>query len=89
MIAHGRVVGGETYEEDSQCPSPAGFCVLLAQRDQLLRQSLGLLGLGPCRRDGLMLEEGGDEVAEEGLSMRRLPAEMAVFGRAAGHTDGM
>ena len=34
-----------------------------------------------------MLEEGGDKVAEEGLSVGGLAAEMAVFEVAAGHGD--
>lgn len=35
--------------------------------------------------DGFVGEEGGDEVAEKCLSVRRLAAEMAVFQGSAGH----
>ncbi len=34
-----------------------------------------------------MFEEGGDEVAEEGLSVGGFAAEMAVFEVAAGHGE--
>ena len=37
----------------------------------LLRQLLCFLCLGPCRRDALMLKEGGDEIAEERSSDER------------------
>lgn len=37
-----------TYVENLQGPSAAGLSVLLAERDQLVCQSLGFLGLGPC-----------------------------------------
>ena len=36
-----------------------------------------------------MGEEGGDEVAEEGLSVRGFAAEMAVFEVAAGHGEDL
>lgn len=35
-----------------------------------------------------MLEERGDEVAEEGLSVRGLAAQMAEFGSTSGHNVG-
>ena len=46
-----------------------GIGVFLAERDQLLGESLCFFGFGPGRLDGFMGYEGGDEVAEEGLAM--------------------
>lgn len=80
--------GAASYIKRRQCALPARFGVLLAQGDQLLGQSLRLLGLGPCGCDGFMLEERGDEVAEEGLSVRGLAAQMAEFGSTSGHSVG-
>lgn len=48
---------GKTYIENLQSASAAGLGVLLAQRDQLVCQTLGLLGLGPCGCDGFILKE--------------------------------
>lgn len=77
-----------SYIKRRQCAFPTGFGVLLAQGDQLLGQSLRLLGLGPCGCDGFMLEEGGDEVAEQSLSVRGLAAQMAELGSTSGHSVG-
>ncbi len=64
---------------------PRRVCVPFAQRDELLRHALRLLGLGPRRRDGLVLDQRRDQVAQQRLAMRRLAAEVPVLGRAAGH----
>jgi hypothetical protein len=34
-----------------------------------------------------MLEEGGDQVAKQGLSMRGVPAQVSVFASSAGHIE--
>lgn len=34
-----------------------------------------------------MLEEGGDQVAKQGLSMRGVPAQVSVFASSAGHGE--
>ena len=39
----------------------------------------------PGRLDGLVRDERGDEVAEEGLPVRRTTVQMPVFQSAAGH----
>lgn len=61
--------------------------ILLGHCDYFFGEPLGFFGLRPCRGDGFVLEEGGDEVAEEGLSVGRFTAEMAVFEVAAGHWE--
>jgi hypothetical protein len=61
--------------------------VFLRHCDYFLGEPLGFLGFRPCCGDGFVLEEGGDEVAEEGLSVGGLAAEMAVFEVAAGHGE--
>ena len=39
----------------------------------------------PGSADGFVGDEGGDQVAEEGLSVRGVTIQMAVFVGAAGH----
>lgn len=78
-------MGGVTYVENRQGLLSTRSGVLLSQGDELLRQSLGLLGLGPCGGDGFVGEERGDEVAEQGLPVRGLTAEMAVLCGAPCH----
>ncbi len=62
--------GGKTDVEDLGCAATAGFGVFLAHGDELLGEALGFFGFGPGGGDGFVLEEGGDEVAEEGLAVR-------------------
>lgn len=76
---------GVTYIENLQSTSPTSLRVLLAQGNQLVGQPLGLLGLVPCRCDRLVLEKRGDQIAEQGLSMGGLAAQVPVFSSAAGH----
>lgn len=61
--------------------------VLFGHCDYFLGEPLGFFGFRPCCGDRFVLEEEGDEVAEEGLSMGRFAAEMAVFELAAGHWE--
>lgn len=59
----------ETYKENTLCCPPRRLVVPLREGDELVCHSLGLLGLGICRLDGLELDQGGDHVAEEGFSV--------------------
>lgn len=61
--------------------------VLLGHCNYFLGEPLGFFGFRPCCGDGFVFEEGGDEVAEEGLSVGGFAAEMAVFEVAAGHWE--
>ena len=76
------------YIESRLCGIPRGVGVALAKRNKLLRHALCFFGLGPCGRNGFVLEEGGDEVTEKGLPVRGFAAEMAVFHVATGHGGG-
>jgi hypothetical protein len=78
-------IKGKTYKEYRDGAPPALLRVLLAQRDEPLGKALCFFGLGPCGCDGFVLDERGDEVAKKSLSVRRLAAQMAIFGCAAGH----
>src|SRR4051794_18832831 len=82
MGASGDII---TYIENLQCSSPTSLRVLFAQRDQLVRQPLCLLSLSPCCRDRFILKKRGNQVAEQGLSMRGLAAQVPVFSSSAGH----
>lgn len=66
-------------------PSSTGVCVFLTKGDEFFGETLGFFGLVPSCGYGFMGEEGGNEVAEEGLSVRGLAAKMAVFQGSAGH----
>lgn len=57
------------YEEYLVCTSPAGYSISLAQCDELLGEPLRLFRFRPGGGDGFMLEEGGNEVAEESLAV--------------------
>ena len=61
---------GGTYVEDSLGLLARRVVVPLGQRDELLSQPLGLLRLVPGRVDGLVLDERGHEVAQQGLPVR-------------------
>lgn len=74
-----------TYVEDGESLSLASIGVLLAQGDQLLGQTLGFLGLGPCCGYRLVLEEGCDEVSEQSLTVRAAARQMSVFLESACH----
>lgn len=74
-----------TYVEDGESLSLAGVGVLLAQSDQLLGQTLGFLGLGPCCGYRLVLEEGCDEVSEQSLTVRAAARQVSVFLESACH----
>ena len=54
----------------------------------MLGEGLGFFGFGPGGADGGVREEGGDEVAEEGLPVRGGAVEVPVFEGAAGHGCG-
>jgi hypothetical protein len=74
-----------TYVEDRESLSLAGVGVLLAQGDQLLGQTLGLLCLGPCCGYRLVFEEGCDEVSKQSLTVRAAARQMSVFLKSACH----
>lgn len=65
------------------------FCIPFAQCNQFFGQALRFFGLGPCRCDGFMFDEGCDEISQEGLSVRRTSAEMTVFGCTSSHCDAV
>jgi hypothetical protein len=73
------------YVEYLRCPPPRRFGVFLAEGDPLLRQALRFLV--PRRGYGFVLEQRGDEISQERLSVRRGPAQVAVFHVPARH-DG-
>ncbi len=79
------MVGGATDKENGLGFSPGDFVVLLGVGDELLGEALGFFGLGPGRVDGLVLDQRGDEVAEEGFAVGRVARELAVFHVAACH----
>ena len=58
-----------SYEEELERLPLASFRILLSQCDHLLGQPLRFLCFVPCGRDGLVLDEGGDEIAEERFAM--------------------
>lgn len=68
-----------TYIEDTLCLPPRRLVVPLCQGDELIRQALCLLGLGPCCLYRLLLDERGDQVAKEGLPVGRVAAEGPEF----------
>lgn len=75
----------QAYVENGLRAPAASVGVLFTQGDELLGEALGFFGFVPGRGDGFVLEEGGDEVAEEGLSVGGAAVQMAVFEGAAGH----
>lgn len=64
-----RGAGLYTYIEYLFRSPPACVCVFLAQRYQFFCQPLGFFGFMPGGGDAFVTYEGGDEVAEEGLSV--------------------
>ncbi len=74
-----------TYEEYAQCSPFAGLCVLLPQGNKLLCQPLCFLRFRVCCRYRFVCEEGGNEVAKEGLSMGGRTSQMTVFEAGASH----
>lgn len=79
------IIKRSSYKEYRYSAPPALLRVLLAQRNEPLGKPLRFFGLGPCGCDGFVLDERGNEVSKEGLSVRRLATQMAVFSCAAGH----
>jgi hypothetical protein len=65
------------------------FRIPLSQSNQFFGQALRFFGLGPCRGDGFMFDEGCNEVSQEGLSVRGTSAKMTVFGCASSHCDAI
>ena len=78
---------GKAYEEYSLRLYSARIGIFLGHCNYFFCEFLGFFGFWPCCHDGLVCEEGGYEVAEEGLSMGGFSAEMAVFEVAAGHGE--
>lgn len=72
---------GRTYEQKSLCPVPRGLGVFLCERDEFFRHALGLFCFGVAGGDGLPVDQGGDQVAEEGLTVGRVTAQVPVFDR--------
>lgn len=67
------------FVEDRLRAQPGCVCVFLAQCYQLLGETLNFFRFGEGGADGFALNQGGDEVAEEGLSVGGGAAEVAVF----------
>lgn len=91
FLGGGMVFGGggegkrKTDVEYPFCSSAARVGVFFPQRDEFFGEALGFLGFVPGCGDGFVFEEGGDEVAEESLSVGGFPAQVAVFEGTAGH----
>ena len=64
----------ERGEEDLLGANPGGVCVLLGQGDEFFRDALRFFGFGPRGRDAFVLDEGCDEITEEGLPVGGVPA---------------
>lgn len=62
-----------------------GRRIAFREGDEAFGEALGFFGFGPGGRDGFVLDEGGDEVAEEGDAVGGFAAEVPVFEGAAGH----
>ncbi len=77
--------GGEGYEKDALSFPARSVGVFLPERNEFFREALGFFGFVPGGADGFVFEEGGDEVAEEGLAVGGTAVEVAVFEGAAGH----
>ena len=77
----------EGGEEDLLRAGAGGVAVAFAEGNEFFGQALGFLGFVPGGPDGFVGYEGGDEVAEEGLTVGGVAVEVAVFDGAAGH-DG-
>ena len=77
----------EGVVEDLLGSQARGICVLLTMGDEFLGQPLRFLCFVPGRLDGFVLDQGGDQVAEESLSVGGVAAEMPVFEVAVYHSD--
>lgn len=64
MSKASRGMDRKTHEEVRVGSIPVGLAAPFAPANHLLGELLRLLGLGDGRRDALVLEERGDEVAE-------------------------
>lgn len=73
------------YEEDAVGLPARRLVVPLGQRDELVSHALRLLGLGPRGPDRLVLDERGDEVAQQGLAVGAAARQVAEFDGTAGH----
>ncbi len=80
------VQGGE---EDGLRAQPGGVGVFFGQRDEFFGEALRFFGFGPGGCYGLVGEEGGYQVAEEGLPVRGVAVQVPVFHGAAGHGVGV
>ena len=80
--------GKAAYEEDAVGLPARRLIVTLGQRDELVGHALRLLGLGPRGPDRLVLDERGDQVAQQGLPVGAAARQVAEFDGAAGHGFG-
>jgi hypothetical protein len=78
----------DTHVEHGLGGLSARRIVLFAHGDEPLGHPLGLLGLGVCGLDVLMVYELRDEAAQQGLSRGRVSTEVSVFDCAARHFVG-
>lgn len=77
--------GGWTDVENSLGLPPRLLIVPLRVGDELFGEALGLLCLGVGGLDMLVGDERRDEAAEEGLSRRRVTAQMPVLDETTRH----
>lgn len=79
--------GSVTYIEVGLGLVPGSLGVSLAQSDELFRDPLSLLRLGPCCRNGLVIDQGSHQVPQQGLAMRRRPTELSELADGGWHGD--
>ena len=77
--------GLQTYEENTLRLRTTRVGIFLPQCNEFLGEPLRLLGFVPGCLYGLVRDERGDKVAEEGLPVRGAAVQMPVFQGAAGH----
>jgi len=74
-------------EQDAPRSVAARLRVALRQRDEFLGNPLRFFRLVPRRVDPVVGDQRRDEVAEEGLAVRRGAGERAVFHVSACHDE--
>lgn len=81
------IVGGGLYPNMRHSLPPRDLRPAFGERDALVRDALGLLGFCVGGGDGFVLDERGDEVAEQRDTVGAVAAEMPVFEFGAGHGE--
>ena len=79
----------EGGEEDLVGAEAGGVGVFLGVGYEFFGEALRFFGFGPGGRDGFVLDERGYKIAEEGLPVRGVAAQVPVFHVAAGHAWGL